>query len=76
MRNLTLRVEEGTLQRAREIALSRDTSVNALVREFLEELAKGQERREEARKELLRLFQETPGGSLTGEWKRDDLYDR
>ena len=41
MANLTITVDEGTLKRARIQALEEDTSVNADLREYLEEYAGG-----------------------------------
>jgi predicted HicB family RNase H-like nuclease len=40
MKNLTLRPEEDILAKAREIASERTTSVNALVREYLNDLVR------------------------------------
>ena len=39
MKNVTLALDEETLRAARRIAAERSTTVNALVREFLERLA-------------------------------------
>jgi hypothetical protein len=50
MTNLTITVDEGTLKRARMRALEEDTSVNAVLREYLEEYAGG--RREQIERVL------------------------
>ena len=76
MKNLTLRVDERTLEKAREVAAQRSTSVNALVREYLDELAHQVSRREEARKELLKLCRNSRAAVGEKQWKRDDLHAR
>ena len=76
MKNLTLRVDGNVLERAREIAHSQSTSINALVRGFLGDLVRQETRRDQARKELLELCQGT--GAKIGDvnWTRESLYDR
>lgn len=76
MKNLTLRVEGKVLERAREIAHSQSTSVNALVRGFLDDLIQQETRKDQARKELLELCEGS--GARVGEatWTRESLYER
>ena len=76
MKNLTLRVEEDTLIKAREIAAERSTSVNALIREYLSDLIRQQTRREIARKELSLLCRQSTAMMGERTWTRDDLHDR
>jgi len=76
MRNLTLRIEEKTLATARRIAAERSTSVNSMVREFLGDLAKTQDRRLEVRRELIRLSRESEARIGNRKWSRDELHDR
>jgi hypothetical protein len=76
MKNLTLRVDEATLDRARKLAASRDTSVNDLVRGFLDDFVRQQDRREIARKELLELFRNSKADSGGRTWSRDELHER
>ena len=76
MKNLTLRVEEDTLIKAREIAAERATSVNALIREYLSDLIRQQTRREIARKELSLLCRQSTAMMGERTWTRDDLHDR
>lgn len=76
MTNLTIAVDEETLKRARMRALEEDTSVNAVLREYLEGYAGlRQERREAGRKllELARSSSMSSGGEgLPG---REELYE-
>ena len=76
VKNLTLRIEEKTLERARRIAAERSTSVNSLVREFLGDLAKTQDRRSEVRRELIKLSRESEAQIGNRKWSRDELHDR
>ncbi|MGC9450482.1 MAG: DUF6364 family protein [Oceanipulchritudo sp.] len=76
MKNLTLRVDERSLERAREVAAERSTSVNALIREYLEELGRQASRREAARAELLELCRESKAKVGSMNWKRDELHAR
>ncbi len=76
MKNLTLRVEEDILVKARQIAAERATSVNALVREYLSDLVRQQSRQEIARRELSLLCRESTAMIGHRTWTRDDLHDR
>ncbi|MBA2782775.1 MAG: hypothetical protein H0T74_07625 [Rubrobacteraceae bacterium] len=76
MTNLTITVDEGTLKRARMRALEEDTSVNAVLREYLEAYAdRRQERREAGRRilEVARNSRASSGGN--GLPKREELYE-
>lgn len=79
MKNLTLAVDEKALKAARIYAAKRDTTVNALVREFLDDLAErsqGTSARERAkiRSELAELGERTQGRIGEWKWNREDLY--
>jgi hypothetical protein len=77
MANLTLSIDENLLRRARIRALERDTSVNALVRGYLEDLA-AEAKQIDGIQGLLELAQSTSSGSGLGgrDWTRDELHDR
>jgi hypothetical protein len=77
MTNLTLTVDEDILRVARIKALERGTSVNALVREYLRQLAG----RSAAAEGIAEFFAATRGsGAGSGpegrSWSRDELYER
>lgn len=77
MTNLTLTVDEETLRRARIRALELGTSVNALVRSYLSQLAG----RSRAADGVAEFFEATKGaGAGSGPegrtWHREELYDR
>ena len=72
--NVTLSIDDQTLVRARQLAQQRGTSVNQLIRDFLESLTGGGSAR--ALAELERLWQEEEGDSKGRSWSREELYDR
>jgi len=75
--NLTITVDKQTLKRARMRALEEDTSVNAVLREYLEDYAGYRRERQEAGQRLLELSKNLVAGSGgKGLPKREELYDR
>ncbi|MGM0577663.1 MAG: ribbon-helix-helix protein, CopG family [Myxococcota bacterium] len=77
MANLTITVDEDLLKRARIRALEQGTSVNALLREYLEAYA-GDDRVRAAREGLVELARTTDSGSGPHgrRWSRDELHER
>jgi plasmid stability protein len=75
--NLTIVVDDEVLRRARIRALEQGTSVNAVLREFLESYA-GASTEVEARARLAELARKSPASSGTGgrRWTRDELYEQ
>ena len=73
--NLTITVDDELLRRARIRALDQGTSVNAVVREFLESYA-GAEEEQRARSQLVELARASSASSGAGgrSWTRDDIY--
>jgi hypothetical protein len=75
MANLTLVVDDALLKQAREAALRENTSVNAVVREFLARYVDARSRRLEA----LARFEAVAVSSQScseGPWSRDALHER
>ncbi|MFN5119623.1 MAG: hypothetical protein ACK5FE_01855 [Cyanobacteriota bacterium] len=75
MANLTLAIDDSLLQRAREAALRENTSVNALVRDFLGRYVEARSRRLEA----LDQFEAVVCGSRSASqepWSRESLHER
>ncbi len=54
MKNITLAIEDEVLDKVRVVAAEKRTTVNALVRDYLNDLAGRNQRIAEARRELLR----------------------
>ena len=77
MANLTITVDEETVKRARMRALEEGTSVNAVLRDYLEDYAGVRRERQEAWRRIQELARKSGVGSGgEGLPKRDDLYDR
>ena len=75
--NLTIVVDDEVLRRARIRALEQGTSVNAVLRQFLESYA-GAASEAEARDRLAALARRSPASSGTGgrRWTRHELYEQ
>lgn len=58
-KNLTLAIDEDLLDRARVLAAMKRTSVNALIRDYLEGLVEEEKGKDQARQQLLRLIDES-----------------
>lgn len=74
--NLTLTVEEGLLRQARIRALEQGTSVNAVVREYLEHYAGTSARAGIAGFLEIAARSQASSGPGGRSWTRDALYDR
>ncbi|MBA2336350.1 MAG: hypothetical protein H0V96_01080 [Acidimicrobiia bacterium] len=75
MSNLTLKIDAEMLKRARIRALDNGTSVNALVRQFLEDYAGTDDRRRAVERFLDIGARATTGSDGRGRtWERDSLY--
>ncbi|MCC5888086.1 MAG: ribbon-helix-helix protein, CopG family [Gammaproteobacteria bacterium] len=75
MANLTLSLDAELLQKAREAALREHTSVNALVREYLQQYVNSRERRLRALDALDAVADRTHSAS-DERWSRETLHDR
>jgi hypothetical protein len=75
MTNLMITVDEQTLKRAR--ALQEDTSVNAVLRERLEEYAGNRQEQIEATQRVIEASRASRSGSGPGgrKWEREDAYE-
>lgn len=77
--NLTLSLDDKVVKEARKIAVEQDTTLTALVRDYLEDLVaqnrfSGRKRRE--REALERSFGQIQFRIGKRTWKREDLYAR
>ena len=77
MKNITLAIEDDILDKVRVVAAEKKTTVNAMVREFLTEVANRDEKLAEARRQLLRLM-DTSEGRMAPDWTfdREDTHER
>ena len=76
MKNITLSVDEDVLAEARREAAERNSTVNALVREYLTSLAAHRDRARHARARLLQLSKASQGRLGKKTWTRQDLHER
>ncbi len=74
MSNLTVVVDDEVLLKARKRALDQGTSVNALLRAYLEHYV-GQQNRAAAMKKFVQRATTLKGRSRAT-WTRDDLHER
>jgi plasmid stability protein len=74
--NLTITIDDDVLRRARIRALQEDTSVNAVVRAFLEAYAGEAGRRQAAIADLIALSGESTSARVGAAWTRDALHER
>ncbi len=76
MSNLTITVDDEALRRARLKALEQGTSVNALLREFIESYAGCRPDHIHATQALLELSRAATSGAGGRRWTRDELHER
>jgi hypothetical protein len=76
MKNITLSVDDEVLAAVRRHAAERNSTVNALVREYLMNLAQHQDRARRARARLRQLSKQSPLRFGKKTWTREELHDR
>jgi Family of unknown function (DUF6364) len=76
MKNLTIALDEATLREARRIAANRSTSLNALIREFLERLTERESHARTARRRIAELVRDAKAEVGERRWTRDELHER
>jgi hypothetical protein len=72
--NITLSVDDHTVEQARKIAREQGTSLNELVRRFIAGLA-GKGSGGDRARDLVALFAQHPGDSHGARITREDAYD-
>ena len=76
MKNVTITLDESTLREARRIAAQRSTSLNALIRDFLEKLTRRESQSGAARRRIAELCRESSAEVGERTWTRDALHER
>ena len=76
MKNITLAIDEDVLAEARRYAVEHDTTVNALVRDYLARFGRERKRALEAMRELREMSDRSNAevGPIT--WTRNELHER
>ncbi len=76
MKNITVTVDDDVYRRARIKAAEKDTSVSAMVRQFLVEVAQGESEFERLRTLEFELRARITGFRASDSLPRDELYKR
>jgi hypothetical protein len=76
MRNITVAVDDETYTRARVAAAERDTSVSALVKAYLEQLASHETETERLKRQEREIRSRIIAFSASDRLSREDLYTR
>lgn len=76
MKNITLSVDDDVLAAVRRLAAERNSTVNALVREYLAKLAAHETRATRARARLRQLSKQSQGRLGREAWSREELHER
>ena len=76
MANLTITIDDETLRRARVRAVEQDTSVNSVLRGYLEAYAAAGTTWEQATEAILRLSAGARSGRGDRRWTRDEIHER
>ena len=76
MKNLTVSLDDDTYRRARMIAAERDTSISALVKEFLLRLGSGESQDDRLKREERALRERITSFRASDKQSRDELHDR
>lgn len=76
MANLTITVDEEVLRRARVRAIEQDTSLNAILCDYLEAYAATGKTCAQAAEAILRLSNRAQSGRGDARWTRDELHEQ
>src|SRR5689334_8477970 len=75
MKNITMAIDEALLEKARDLAERRKTSLNSLVRALLASEIEQEDRILEAKRGMKRLMDESRGTMPSDyRWNRDEIY--
>ena len=76
VKNITVSLDDDTYRRARMIAAERDTSISALVKEFLLRLGSGESQVDRLKREERALRERITSFRASDKQSRDELHDR
>ena len=76
VKNVTVSLDDDTYRRARMIAAERDTSISALVKEFLLRLGSGESQVDRLKREERALREGITSFRASDKQSRDELHDR
>ena len=77
MSNITLSIDDEVIKKVKKIAIDRNTTLTAMVRDYLRSVAEQTEQRKErALKSLQKSFSRLSRDMGRRTWKRSELYER
>lgn len=76
MANITLKIDDALLEKARRPAFLKKTSINAVVKQRIEQFVAGDLNREAALKGLDAFFQKTNAKVGKKTWTREEIHER
>ena len=76
MANITLKIDDELLKKARQLALQRKTSINAVVKQKLNEFVSSDLSREATLKGLEAFYRKSKARVGDKAWTRDAIYER
>ena len=76
MKNVTIALDESLLREVRRVAADRSTTLNAMIREFLQQLAEQESKAMQARHRIVELCRKTQAEVGPRTWSRDELHER
>ena len=76
VKNITITLDEATLREAQRIAADRSTSLNAMIRDFLDQLVTRESHAAKARDRIVALCLESTAERGTERSTRDELHER
>lgn len=76
MKNITVSLDDDSYRRARMVAAERDTSVSALVKDYLATLGAGESQDERLKREERDLRAQITSFRASDKLSRDELHDR
>jgi len=75
MKNITLAIDEEVLAVVKRYSAEHNCSVNSLVREYLTNIARREDKARQARKNIRILSENSTAKKGSSTWGRDDLYE-
>ncbi len=76
MQNVTIALEEEIVRKSRRIAAERSTSLNAMIRQYLEQLVDREAHAAKARRRIALLARRSGAEVGPRRWTRDELHER
>jgi hypothetical protein len=76
MANITLKIDDQTLEKARRLAALRNTSINAIIRKKIEEFVASDVSRETSLRSLDAFFKKSKAKIGNKAWTREEIHER